>query len=328
MMNKRQFLKAAAAVAATGSTLQPWGAAAQGFPSRPVRIIVPYAPGGTSDILARTLAVRVAESLGQQIVVENRPGANGVLGTDLVAKSAPDGYTLLLTDVSGLTSTPAVVEKLPFNAARDFAPITMIAYSPHLVVVPPSLAAKSLAEVVTLAKAKQGAFNFSTVGAGSATHLAGALFAKRAGVQWAYIPYKGGAQALNDLASGQSDIMFNGMLATLPYVTSQRLRAVAISSDKRWPTLPDLPTVSEQGYPDVVTGSWQGLLAAAGTPPEIVTRLNTEFARALASPDVRERLVAQGAEPRPMSADQFAAFLRSETIKWGQLVKETGIRAD
>jgi tripartite-type tricarboxylate transporter receptor subunit TctC len=301
---------------------------AQAFPNRAIRIVVPYAPGGTSDILARTLAARMTDSLGQQVLVENKPGANGVLGSDIVAKSAPDGYTLLLTDVGGLTSAPSVVANLPFNPAKDFAPVTMVAYSPHLLVVTSSLAPKSVAELVALAKSKPGQLNFATVGAGSAPHLAGALFANRAGISWAYIPYKGGAQALNDLAGGQAEVMFNGMLATLPVVKGGKLRALAVSSDQRWPSLPDLPTVAESGFPGFLTGSWQGLLAAGSTPPDLVARLNAEFTKALNQPDVREKLTAQGAEPRPMRPEQLGEFLRVETVKWAQVVKDAGIKPE
>ena len=303
-------------------------ATAQNFTGKTIRIIVPYAPGGTSDILARALSTKVGESLGATVVVDNKPGANGVLGSDLVAKSGPDGLTLLLTDVGGITSAPALGAKLPFDSAKDFAPVTMIAYSPHLAVVNPSVAAKTLAELVTASKAKAGGFSAATVGAGSAPHLAGALFASRAGVEWVFVPYKGGAQALTDVVAGHAHVMFNGMLATLPMVKNNQLRVLAVSSDKRWPTMPDVPTVAESGYPGFVTGSWQGLLAAGKTPPEMIAKLNAEFAKALAIPEIRERLLAQGAEPRTMSPQQFNEFLKSETIKWGQLAKETGIKLE
>jgi tripartite-type tricarboxylate transporter receptor subunit TctC len=324
----RRLIVAASAALPAAAFLAPRGAHAQAFPSKPIRIIVPYAAGGTSDILARTLGVRVGEALGVQIVVENKPGANGALGSDLVAKATPDGYTLLLTDVGGLTSAPAVAQNLPFDPVRDFTPVTTIAWSPHLVVVAPNVEAKTLAELVALAKRKPGALNCATVGAGSAPHLAGALFAKRAGAEWGFVPYKGGAQALNDLAAGQSDVMFNGMLATLPFVQAGKLRALGIASDTRWSTVPDLPTVAEQGFPGFMTGSWQGLLAPAGTPAPVVARIAAEFARALAVPEVTQRLTAQGAEPRTQSPAEFGAFIRSETAKWAQLVKETGIRAE
>lgn len=309
-------------------TLISVAAAAQNFSGKTIRIIVPYAPGGTSDILARALSNRVGEALGATVVVDNKPGANGVLGSDLVAKSAPDGLTLLLTDVGGLTSAPALGARLPFDAAKDFSPVTMIAYSPHLAVVNPSVAAKTLAELVTASKAKAGGFSAATVGAGSAPHLAGALFAARAGVEWVFVPYKGGAQALTDVVAGHAHVMFNGMLATLPMVKNNQLRVLAVSSDKRWPTLPDVPTVAESGYPCFVTGSWQGLLAAGNTPPDVVARLNTEFGKALAVPEIRERLLAQGAEPRTMTPHQFAEFLATETVKWRELARTTGIKLE
>lgn len=307
---------------ATGS------ASAQSFAGKTIRIIVPYAAGGTSDILARALSNKLGESLGATVVVDNKPGAGGVLGSELVAKSAPDGTTLLLTDVGGLTSAPALGAKLPFDVAKDFAPITMIAYSPHLAVVNPAMPAKTLAELVAASKVKVGSYSAATSGSGSAPHLAAALFAKRAGVEWVYVPYKGGAQALTDVVAGHVQVMFNGMLATYPMVKNNQLRLLAVSSEKRWPTLPDVPTVSESGYPGFVTGSWQGLLAVANTPSDIVAKLNAEFAKALAIPDIHERLMAQGAEPRPMSPAQFAEFLRNDTAKWAQLAKETGIKLE
>lgn len=315
-------------VVAATLALVAGSATGQNFTGKTIRIIVPYAPGGTSDILARALSNKVGESLGATVVVDNKPGANGVLGSDLVAKSAADGLTLLLTDVGGITSAPALGAKLPFDSAKDFTPITMIAYSPHLAVVNPGVSAKTLAELVTASKAKAGGFSAATVGAGSAPHLAGALFAKRAGVDWVFVPYKGGAQALTDVVAGHAHVMFNGMLATLPMVKNNQLRVLAVSSEKRWPSLPDVPTVAESGYPGFVTGSWQGLLAAGNTPPEVVTKLNAEFAKALAIPEIRDRLLAQGAEPRVMSPAQFSEFLGTETVKWRELAKVTGIKAE
>lgn len=301
---------------------------AQNFAGKTIRIIVPFSPGGTSDILARALSAKVGESLAATVVVDNKPGANGVLGSDLVAKSAPDGLTLLLADIGGITSAPALGAKLPFDPQKDLAPVTLIAYSPHLAVVNASLPIKSLAELVTASKAKAGSFSVATVGAGSAPHLAAALFAARAGVDWVFVPYKGGSQALTDVVAGHAPVMFNGMLATMPMVKSGQLRLLAVSSDKRWPTLPEVPTVAESGYPAFVTGSWQGLLAAGNTPPEIVAKLNAEFAKALAVPEIRERLLAQGAEPRVMTAHQFTEFLGAETAKWRTLAKSTGIKLE
>lgn len=320
-----QALLLAAGVVAVGLPSQ---ALAQSFTGKTVRIIVPFAPGGTSDILARALANKVGEGLGATVVVDNKPGANGVLGTDLVAKSPGDGLTLLLTDIGGLTSAAALGVKLPFDPAKDLAPVTLIAYSPHLAVVNPGVPAKTLAELVAASKTKTGGFSAATSGSGSAPHLAAAMFARRANVDWVFVPYKGGAQALTDVVAGHSQVMFNGMLATMPMVKNGQLRLLAVSSDKRWATLPDVPTVAESGYAGFVTGSWQGLLAAASTPKAVVERLNAEFGKALAHPEIRDRLMAQGAEPRPMAAAQFGEFLKTETVKWTQLIKEAGIKAD
>ena len=322
----RRFIQIVIAVVATLCLMGT--ASAQSFAGKTIRIIVPYAAGGTSDILARALSNKVGESLGATVVVDNKPGAGGVLGCDLVAKSAPDGTTLLLTDIGGLTSAPALGAKLPFEVAKDFAPVTMIAYSPHLVVVNPAVPVKTLAELVAASKSKVGGYSAATSGAGTAPHLAAALFAKLAGVEWVYVPYKGGAQAITDVMAGHAQVMFNGMLATYPAVKGNQLRLLAVSSEKRWPTLPDVPTIAESGYPGFVTGSWQGLLAAGSTPVDIVTKLNAEFAKALAIPEIRERLMAQGAEPRPMASAQFADFLRGDTAKWAQLAKETGIKLE
>ena len=324
---RRMIQLASLAVAATFA-LGAGVAAAQNFTGKTVRIIVPFAPGGTSDILARALANKLGEGLGATVVVDNKPGANGILGSDLVAKSAPDGLTLLLSDMGGLTTGPALGAKYPFDAQKDFAPITMIAYSPHLVVVTNSVPVKTLAELVAASKGKAGGFSAATSGAGSAPHLAAALFAKRAGVDWVFIPYQGGAQAITDVIAGHSHVLFNGMLATMPAVKANQLRLLAVSSDKRWPTLPDVPTVAESGYPGFITGSWQGLVAAANTPPDIVARLNAEVIKTLAIPEIRERLASQGADPRPMTSAQFGEFLKAETAKWIALVKETGIKLE
>lgn len=324
----RRMIQLASLAVAVTFALGAGVATAQNFTGKTIRIIVPFAPGGTSDILARALANKLGEGLGASVVVDNKPGANGILGSDLVAKSAPDGLTLLLSDMGGLTTGPALGAKYPFDAQKDFAPITMIAYSPHLVVVTNSVPVKTLAELVAASKGKAGGFSAATSGAGSAPHLAAALFAKRAGVDWVFIPYKGGAQAITDVIAGHSQVLFNGMLATLPAVKGNQLRLLAVSSDKRWPTLPDVPTVAESGYPGFITGSWQGLVAAANTPPDIVARLNAEVIKTLAIPEIHERLTSQGADPRPMTAAQFGEFLKAETAKWIALVKETGIKLE
>src|SRR5437764_5697374 len=271
---------------------------AQSYPSKPIRIIVPYPAGGTSDILARTIGQRLSESLGQPVVVDNKPGANGNLGADLVAKAPPDGYTLLLGDIGALAISPSVYPTLPFDPVRDFAPVTMVAYSPHILVVNPAVPANSVQELVSLAKSKPGKLNFAISGVGGAPHLAGVEFALRTGVKWEYIPYKGGSQAIADVAAGQADVTLNGMLAAYPLVKGGKLKLLAVSSPRRVAAIPDVPTIAESGLPGFETGSWQGVVAPQGTPREIVARLNAEIGRILAMPEMRDRLGNQGADVR------------------------------
>ena len=298
---------------------------AQAWPSKPVRIIVPYPPGGTSDILARAVGQKMQEQYGQPVVVENKPGATGNIGADLVAKSPADGYTVLLADIGSLAIAPSVVKSLPFDPVKDFAPVVMVAYSPHLLVVHPSVPARDAKELIALARAKPDSMNFAVSGIGGANHLAGIEFAQRAGIKWTYIPYKGGAQALTDMVGGQAQVMFNGMLATYPFVRDQKLKALAISSAKRFPAVPDIPTVAESaGMPGFETGSWQGIVAPAGTPPDIVRKMHATVTAILATPEMKERLDKAGAEVRPMSPEQFGAFIRSEKDRWGKVAKESG----
>ena len=317
----RRILAAILLVVAGAALAQPW-------PSKPVRIIVPYPPGGTSDILARALAPGLQGALGQPVVVENKPGATGNLGADYVAKSPPDGYTLLLADIGSLAISPSVFAALPFDPVKDFAPVIMVAYSPHLLVVHPSVPAKDARELIALVKAKPDAFNFAVSGMGGANHLAGIDFAQRAGLHWTYIPYKGGSQALGDMVGGQANVMFNGMLATYPFVKEGKLKVLAISSAKRFAAAPEIPTVAESGMPGFETGSWQGIVAPAGTPPEIVNRLHATASAILASPEMKDRLDKAGAELRPMSPAQFGAFIRSERDRWAKVVKESGAKFD
>ena len=246
-------------------------AQAQNYPSKPIRIIVPYPAGGTSDILARSIGQKLSESLGQPVVVENKPGANGNVGAEFVARAAPDGYTLLLADIGALAISPSVYPKLPFDPAKDFAPVTMVAYSPHILVVHPSIPAASVKELIALAKSKPGKLNFAISGVGGAPHLAGVDFALRTGIDWAYIPYKGGAQAIADVAGGQADVTLNGMLATYPLVQGGKLKLLAVSSAKRMSAIPDVPTIAESGIPGFETGSWQGVVAPAGTASPSMT---------------------------------------------------------
>jgi tripartite-type tricarboxylate transporter receptor subunit TctC len=239
---------------------------AQSYPAKPIRIIVPYAPGGTSDILARQIGPKLTAAWGQPVIVENKPGANGNVGADFVAKSAPDGYTLLLTDLGGLVISASVYPKLPFDPAKDFSPVVMVSYSPHVLAVHPSVKATNVKELIALAKANPGKLNFAISGLGGAPQLAGIEFAQRTGVNWTYIPYKGGSDAVAAVVAGQADVLFNGMLATWPSVQGGRLKAIAISSAQRMPSAPDTPTVAEQGLPGFETGSFQGVVGPKGIP--------------------------------------------------------------
>ncbi|MGI9152182.1 MAG: Bug family tripartite tricarboxylate transporter substrate binding protein [Limnohabitans sp.] len=309
-------------------SLLSFNASAQAdYPHKPIKIVVPFPAGGTSDVLARMLGVKLTEAWGQPVVVENRPGSSGNLGADIVAKSAPDGYTFALMDVGNLVISPALY-KLSFNVQTDFAPVAMVAYSPHLLVVSSKVPANTTAELIAYAKAQKGQMNFAAAaGMGSATHLAGVVFAKRSGIEWGYVPYKGGAQAMTDLIGAQVDVTFNGMVATYPHVKAGKIKLIAVSSNKRNAQLGDVPTVAET-LPDFLTGSWQGLLAPAGTPKAIVDKVHAEVLRITAMPDVKERLVTLGAEPSGMSSNDFAKWMGREIPAMAKIVKEEKITVD
>jgi tripartite-type tricarboxylate transporter receptor subunit TctC len=313
---------AAVALAAAGL------AAAQSWPAKPIRVIVPYPPGGTSDILARALGPGMQAALGQPWVVENKPGATGNVGADLVAKSPADGYTLLLADIGSLAIAPSVVPTLAYDPVKDFAPVAMVAYSPHLLVVHPSVSVKDSKELIALARAKPDSLNFAVSGMGGANHLAGIDFAQRAGIKWTYIPYKGGSQALTDMVGGQAQVMFNGALATYPFVKDGKLKALAVSSAKRFPTMPDIPTVAEMGMAGFETGSFQGIVAPTGTPPEVLNKLHATVTQVLSTPEMKERLDKAGAELRPQTSAQFGTFIRAEKDRWAKVVKESGAKFD
>jgi len=301
---------------------------AQSYPSKPIRLVVPYAAGGTSDILARQIGPKLTEAWNQPVVVENKTGANGNVGADFVAKSAPDGYTLLLTDVGGLVISASVYPHLPFNPSKDFSPVVMVAYSPHVLAVHPSVKATNVKELIALAKANPGKLNFAVSGIGGAPQLAGIEFAQRTGVQWTYIPYKGGSDAVAGVVAAQAEVLFNGMLATWPSVTSGRLRALAISSARRVPSAPDTPTVAEQGLPGFETGSFQGIVGPAGIAKEVVAKLNGELIRVLNTPDMKERLAKLGTEVRAGTPESFGQWLGTEQTKWAKVVKESGVKFD
>jgi len=301
---------------------------AQSYPSKPIRLVVPYAAGGTSDILARQIGPKLTETWNQPVVVENKTGANGNVNADFVAKSAPDGYTLLLTDVGGLVISASVYPHLPFNPSKDFSPVIMVAYSPHVLAVHPSVKATNVKELVALAKANPGKLNFAVSGIGGAPQLAGIEFAQRTGVQWTYIPYKGGSDAVAGVVGAQAEVLFNGMLATWPSVTSGRLRALAISSPQRLAAAPDTPTVAEQGLPGFETGSFQGIVGPAGIPKDTVARLNGELVRVLNTADMKERLAKLGTEVRAGTPESFGKWLGTEQAKWAKVVRESGVKFD
>ena len=301
-------------------------AAAQEWPAKPIRIIVPYTPGGSSDIIARAISQPLSDALKQTVVVENKPGANGNTGTDLVAKSPADGYTLLLCDVGALAITPSVYNKLPFDPAKDLRGVGMLAYSPHLLVVHPSVPANNLKELVALSQKTK--LNFAVTAMGSAPHLAGVAVERASGAKWEYIPYKGGSQAIQDTIGGQTQVLMNGMLATLPFVQSGKLKVLGVSRATRVPLLADVPTIAEQGVKGFESGTWQGVLVPAGTPPAVLARLSTELTRIIRSPEVRSRLTAQGAEVYTMSPAEFTQFYDRERSKWAAVVAQSGIKLD
>ena len=303
-------------------------AAGQAYPSKPIRVIVPFAPGGTSDILARFIGPKLTEAWGQPVIIENRTGANGNVGADYVAKSTPDGYTVLLADIGAIAISPSVYPSLPYDPVKDFSPVIMVSYSPHILAVHPSVPVSNVKELIAYAKARPGQLNFAVSGTGGAPHLAGIEFQQRTGVQWSYIPYKGGSAAVLDVVAGQANILFNGMLATYGQVKNGKLKALAVSSAKRVAAAPDLPTVAEQGLPGFETGSWQGVVAAAGTPREIIVKLNSELTRILNTQDMKEKLAAQGTEVRTDTPESFAAFIRDEKARWAKVVKESGAKFD
>jgi tripartite-type tricarboxylate transporter receptor subunit TctC len=317
-LNRRTLLAASALAWPALSRAEAW-------PNKTLRLVVPYPPGGSSDIIARAISGPLGDALKQTVIVENRPGANGNTGTDTVAK-ANDGHTLLLCDVGALAITPSVYAQLPFDPSKDLRGVTMLAYSPHLLVVHPSVPANNLAELVALSHKQK--LNFAVTAIGSAPHLAGVAVEKATKAEWQYIPYKGGSQAISDTVAGQTQILMNGMLATLPMVQAGKLKVLGVSKPTRVPLLANVPTIAEQGVKGFESGTWQGLLVPKGTPEAIVARLNAEFTRIIRSPEVRERLVSQGAEVYTMSPMEFSTFFERERRKWAAVVAQGGVRIE
>ncbi len=301
-------------------------AAAQNYPSKPIRMIVPYPPGGTSDILARLIGTRIVESWGQQIIVDNRAGANGNIGAEQLARAAPDGYTLMLAEMGNLVNSSILFARLPFDVFKDFATVTMVSYSPHVLSTHPSVPVRTTKELIALAKANPGKLNYVT-GLGGAPHLAGLMFAQRTGIDWVYVPTKGGTQSINAVATGDGDVLFLGILQSLPAVKLGKLKLIAVSSEQRLPNMADTPTVAET-LPGFVTGTWQGILAPARTPPEVIARLNEEVARILALPAIREFLLSQATTPLPSGPADLGRWLVVEKERWTKVVRESGFKIE
>lgn len=310
---------------AAGVCAQPTSTSSgQAYPAKPIRLIAPSSPGSGVDIVARFYAQKLGAQIRQQVVVENRAGAGANIGAEIAAKAAPDGYTLFMGTPSH-TINPSLYRRLNYDIIRDFVPISQVSSGQYVVVVHPALPAKNLPQLIALAKARPGQLNFGSAGTGNATHLAGELFRAMSRVNIVHVPYKGSGPALVDLAGGQVQLMFSNLTAALPHMKSAKLRALAVTGEKRTPIAPELPTVAEAALPGYAVTSWYGLLAPAGTPQEIVTRLNSETGNAMRATDMKDRLAGEGADPMPGTAAEFAVLLKNEVAKWAGVVKQAGI---
>ena len=310
---KKMTRRAAGALAVVMVASSAW---AQDFPSRSLKLVVPYAPGGGADSVARIVAKRVAENVGQPIVIENKGGAGSIVGTDLVAKAEPDGYTLLLGQSGPISINPAVYKTLPYDPVKDFAPITMTTAYPYILVVNSESPAKTLKEFVVLAKSKPGAMNYGSTGVGAANHLVAELFNSKAGLKMTHVPYRGTALAVGDLVSGQLNVVFGDPISVLPHIRSGKLRALAVTSLERSPVAPEVPTVAESGYPGFEALAWHGILAPAKTPPAVIKKLNAEIVKALADPATRELLEKQAMQTVGNSPEAFASFIQKDIATW------------
>jgi len=301
---------------------------AQGtYPTKPIRIISIFAPGGGNDVICRLVAQQLTERLKQQVIVENRVGANGIVGSEAAARSAPDGYTFTLIP-SGHTVNASMYKKLPFDSIRDFTPITLVGSGPLVLAVHPSLPAKNVKELIALAKARPGQLTYVSSGVGASGHLAGALFDSMTGTKMVHVPYKGMSLAVSDLMGGQVSMTFGTSLSVIPHVRTGRLRALATTGAQRSPALPDLPTIAESGLPGYEASLWYGFVGPARMPPEIVQRLNTEIAAILAQPDTREKLASQGVDARSTTPDEFARILTADVARWAKVVQKLGLQAE
>ena len=317
----------AALVAAALSLLGAGGAAAQNYPTKPLRVIVPFPPGGATDITGRFMAQKLGEAFGQQTIVDNRPGANGTLGLDLCAKAPPDGHTLVIGQAGNLAISPNLT-KTPYDPLRDFSPITLLISSPHVIAVHPSLPVKTLKDLVALARSKPGQLNYASTGSGSAGHLGVELLKKVTKMNVVHVPYKGAVPGFTDLVAGHVSMMFTSVLSTQSFAKAGRVRMLAVGSAQRSPSAPEVPTIAESGYPGFEVTTWWGLLGPAGMPKEIVAKLNSESVRIMASPEARERIGALGADLMTTTPDQFAARIKAENATWAQVIRESGARVD
>lgn len=311
------------AVTVTGSSAN---ATATDYPSKPIQMIVPFSAGGTSDFLARTVAEKLGTALDTTVVVDNRPGAGGNIGSAMVARAKPDGYTLLLGTVGTHAINQSVYKEMSFDAVKDFAPISLVAAVPNILVANPSLEANSVQELIALAKQKPGEITFASSGNGSSIHLSGEMFKSLAGVDMLHVPYKGSGPAVIDLLGGQVDIMFDNMPSALPHVQAGKLKAFAVTTSERSEAAPELPTIAEEGVKNYEATAWFGILAPAGTPTDIIEKLNTEIAKILDMPDVKERLAGQGAKAVSNSPAEFASYIKAELKKWEDVVKASGFQ--
>ena len=321
-------MKLAAMCGAAAMTLAAAVSIAQSYPAKPVRLVVPFPPGGPADSVARILAQKLTDALGQNVVVDNRAGATGTIGAGIVAKSPPDGYTLLLGTSNELAMSPGLFEKLPYEPTRDFTPLSNVINFPNILVVNPHLPARSVAELVALARAKPGQLSFATSGIGSTNHLTGVVFQEIEKVKINYVPYKGGGPAVTDLMGGHVDTMFATMPSVVPYVKSNKLKALVLTDNKRWTALPEVPSAKEAGVPGLIVITWNGVLAPAGLPDAIVARLNTDIGTVANSTDMKDRMRAQAAEIGTTTPEEFAAMLRNDYAKWSKVIKQAGLRAE
>jgi len=322
----KTILPAAVLLVAAAAIAGP--AAAQQYPARPIRMIIGFPPGGGTDIIGRIVGQRLSEVLGQQILPDNRGGASGQIAAELTAKASPDGYTVMMAHIAAISILPTLISKLPYDPQRDFAPITLVAIGPNLLVVHPSVPARSVKELVALAKARPGQLHYASPGAGTVQHLAAELFKLQARVDMLHVPYKGSGQSIVDLIAGQVHLNFDSVPPVLPHVRTGRLRALAVTSEKRFSILPDIPTVTEGGVPGFDMSTWWGLVAPAAVSKDIIARLQNETVKLLRQPDVKERIAFAGADTVGNTAEEFGVFIRSEAAKYARIVKDANIKID